>query len=246
MGRAQDPKERSLMYLTLKPNCCLEINRSITYISPGQRFMFQLNGLHTGWPGVDVMITIFYDYCQISAKTIGVFLKNQWYDHFLHKLTVVWAKNANNFAIFFAKIFKKIITLVRDDFVVKNFPVASCIKLPKLYPSHIVLNLIHNWGKVAQQNGLHVQFQNKSLDWKIAQMDTVRPFWSPWRSSCNGQFETFLFSNYTPETLTRDYFLSQLGVATQLRKCNYFVIIYAGNFFVASLRVSQPHLWRCT
>jgi hypothetical protein len=33
-----------------------------------------------GKPGVDVMITIFCDFRQLSAKKIGVFLKNQCYD----------------------------------------------------------------------------------------------------------------------------------------------------------------------
>jgi hypothetical protein len=32
------------------------------------------------FPGVDVMITIFCDFWQFSAKKIGVFLKNQCYD----------------------------------------------------------------------------------------------------------------------------------------------------------------------
>jgi hypothetical protein len=30
--------------------------------------------------GVDVMITVFFVFCQFSAKKIGVFLKNQCYD----------------------------------------------------------------------------------------------------------------------------------------------------------------------
>jgi hypothetical protein len=35
-------------------------------------------------PGVDVIITIFCDFCQFSAKKIGVFLKNQCYGNFLN------------------------------------------------------------------------------------------------------------------------------------------------------------------
>jgi hypothetical protein len=40
-------------------------------------------------PGVDVTITIFYDFSQFSAKKFGVFLKNHGYDQFLQKLVVV-------------------------------------------------------------------------------------------------------------------------------------------------------------
>jgi hypothetical protein len=39
----------------------------------------------SGHPGVDVMITIFGDFCLFSAKKIGVFLKNQCYDQILEK-----------------------------------------------------------------------------------------------------------------------------------------------------------------
>jgi hypothetical protein len=40
----------------------------------------------------------------IFGEKIGVFLKNQCYDHnFWKKLAIVWAKNANIFAKFFAK-----------------------------------------------------------------------------------------------------------------------------------------------
>jgi hypothetical protein len=45
------------------------------------------------FPGVDVMMTTFSDFCQFSAKN-GVFLKNQCYDQFFfQKLSAVWAKN---------------------------------------------------------------------------------------------------------------------------------------------------------
>jgi hypothetical protein len=51
--------------------------------------LFVLNSI----PGVDVMITIFCDFCQFSAKN--------W--RFPQKLAVVWAKNANIFVKFFAE-----------------------------------------------------------------------------------------------------------------------------------------------
>jgi hypothetical protein len=50
--------------------------------------------------GVDVMITIFCDFCQFSSKKLAFFLKNQFYDQFFQKLAVVGVKNANFFAKF--------------------------------------------------------------------------------------------------------------------------------------------------
>jgi hypothetical protein len=35
--------------------------------------------------GVDVMVTVFSDFCQFSAKKIGVSLRNQCYDQFISK-----------------------------------------------------------------------------------------------------------------------------------------------------------------
>jgi hypothetical protein len=40
-------------------------------------------------PGVDVMITIFCDFSQFSAKKIGVFLKYQYCDHIFSKFAFV-------------------------------------------------------------------------------------------------------------------------------------------------------------
>jgi hypothetical protein len=66
----------------------------------------------TVWPGVDVMITIFCDFWQFSAKKIGVFLKNQCYDQLFSKIGSFWDKNANFFAEFFGENILKIITSV--------------------------------------------------------------------------------------------------------------------------------------
>jgi hypothetical protein len=58
-------------------------------------------------PGADVMITIFRDFCQFSAKKIGVFLKNNCYDKIFAKISCILSKNANFFAKFFGeKCFK--------------------------------------------------------------------------------------------------------------------------------------------
>jgi hypothetical protein len=54
-------------------------------------------------PGVDVMITIFCDFCQFSAKKLCVFLKNQCYAQ-------IFAKNSSSLskkAIFHRKIRRK-------------------------------------------------------------------------------------------------------------------------------------------
>jgi hypothetical protein len=44
-------------------------------------------GCEDTYPGVDVMITIFGDFCQFLVLKIGVFLKNQCIDHRLKKKT---------------------------------------------------------------------------------------------------------------------------------------------------------------
>jgi hypothetical protein len=54
--------------------------------------------------GVDVMITIFCDFRQFSAKKIGVFLKNQCYDQLFFK---IWLCFETKTPIFFAEFFGK-------------------------------------------------------------------------------------------------------------------------------------------
>jgi hypothetical protein len=49
---------------------------------PGPRWCWKKEIWITMWPGVDVMITIFCDFCPFSTIKISVFLKNQCYDHF--------------------------------------------------------------------------------------------------------------------------------------------------------------------
>jgi hypothetical protein len=58
------------------------------------------------------MITMFCDFCQFSAKIIGVFLKNQCYDHIFAKTSSSLSKNGNIFAKFFSENIFKIITSV--------------------------------------------------------------------------------------------------------------------------------------
>jgi hypothetical protein len=64
--------------------------------------------------GVDVMITIFCDLWQFSAKQLAFFSKTNVMIKFLQKLAVVWAKIANILAKFFGENIFKIITSVPD------------------------------------------------------------------------------------------------------------------------------------
>jgi Holliday junction resolvasome RuvABC DNA-binding subunit len=54
-------------------------------------------------PGVDVMITIFCDFSQFSAKKIGVFLKYQCNDQIILKFGFVLSQKRH----FFRKIFRQ-------------------------------------------------------------------------------------------------------------------------------------------
>jgi hypothetical protein len=61
--------------------------------------------------GVNVMITIFCDFRKKIGEKIGIYLKKCKY-HFLHNLSLFWAKNAYCFADFFGENILKIITSV--------------------------------------------------------------------------------------------------------------------------------------
>jgi hypothetical protein len=57
-------------------------------------------------PGADVMITIFCDFRQFSAKQIAVFLKNQCYDQIFAKSSSSLSKKRQYFRkIFLLKYF---------------------------------------------------------------------------------------------------------------------------------------------
>jgi hypothetical protein len=62
--------------------------------------------------GVDVMITIFCDFCQFSAKKLAFFPKTNVMIKYLHYLALFRVKNAKIFAIFFCQNIFKIITSV--------------------------------------------------------------------------------------------------------------------------------------
>jgi hypothetical protein len=49
----------------------------------------------SGHPGVDVMITIFCDFRQFSAKKLAFFSKTNVMIKILHSLPLFWVKNAN-------------------------------------------------------------------------------------------------------------------------------------------------------
>jgi hypothetical protein len=57
--------------------------------------------------GVDIMITIFCDFSQFSAKKLAFFSKTNIMIKILHNLALLRVKNADFFAIFFGKIFEK-------------------------------------------------------------------------------------------------------------------------------------------
>jgi hypothetical protein len=54
-------------------------------------------------PGVDVMITIFCDFWQFSAKKMAFFSKTKLMIKILHILALFWVKNANFFAELFGE-----------------------------------------------------------------------------------------------------------------------------------------------
>jgi hypothetical protein len=66
----------------------------------------------------------FLRFLIIFDEKIGVFLKNQCYDHLFEKISLVRVKNAN----FLAKIFKKIVTLVPDIYLIiyLNYLICDC------------------------------------------------------------------------------------------------------------------------
>jgi hypothetical protein len=66
------------------------------------------------WPICCFFIIIFWDFPQFSARN-GVFLKYQYYDHFLHNFALFRVKNANVFAKYFGENILKIVTSVPAD-----------------------------------------------------------------------------------------------------------------------------------
>jgi hypothetical protein len=58
-------------------------------------------------PGVVIMITIFCDFCQFSAKKLAFFSKTNVMIKILHNLALFWVKNANFFADFFRRKYFK-------------------------------------------------------------------------------------------------------------------------------------------
>jgi hypothetical protein len=62
--------------------------------------------------GIDVMITIFCDFRQFSAKKLAFFSKTNVMIKISHILDLFWVKNSNYFAKFFGENIFKIITSV--------------------------------------------------------------------------------------------------------------------------------------
>jgi hypothetical protein len=72
------------------------------------------NRWRSGWPGADVMITIFGDFSQFLAKKLAFFLNANVMINFFQNLALFWVKNANFFANIFGENIFKIITSVPD------------------------------------------------------------------------------------------------------------------------------------
>jgi hypothetical protein len=75
----------------------------IALVSFGFGFMFS----SLQWSGVDVMIKIFCDFSQFSAKKLAFFSKTNVMINFFQNLALFWVKNAKFLLNFLAKIFKK-------------------------------------------------------------------------------------------------------------------------------------------
>jgi hypothetical protein len=69
--------------------------------------MTQVRNIELELSGADVMITIFCEFCQFSAKKLAYFSNTTVLTNFLQKLAVVLAKNAIFSLNFVVKIFKK-------------------------------------------------------------------------------------------------------------------------------------------
>jgi hypothetical protein len=98
--------------------------------------------LSTSWSGVDVMITIFCDFCQFSAKKLAFFSKTNVIIKILEIVTVVWAKKRQ----YFRQIFR------RKYFKDHNIgPCSGFCAAPQLYRFKIVLCALH-WAELLIKN----------------------------------------------------------------------------------------------
>jgi hypothetical protein len=84
--------------------------------------------LHFSAPGADVMITIFCDFRQFSAKN-AVFLKNQCYDQNFEKFSFVLSRKRQ----FFRRIFQQ------KYFKNHNIGPRHCNKMPRLDSAHLIM-----------------------------------------------------------------------------------------------------------
>jgi hypothetical protein len=134
------------------------------FLESQQSISFRIVGSRSR-SGVDVMITIFCDFCQFSAicanflryianfrRKNSVFLKKQCKDHFLQKLAVVRAKNVHIFVKFFGENILRITTSVPETkslrYSLKSSRVARWVcekNRPKYSPVHFLSKLIHSF-----------------------------------------------------------------------------------------------------
>jgi hypothetical protein len=75
-----------------------------------QRYVFEL----WNFLGVNVMITIYFDFRQFSSKKFAFFLKSRCYHPILQKLALFWTKNADFSTKVFGENIFKMMTSVTD------------------------------------------------------------------------------------------------------------------------------------
>jgi hypothetical protein len=86
----------------------------------GKYFLFSIRT--TLATGVDVVITIFGNFSQFSAKKLAFFLNTNVMINFFHNLALFRVKNANFFAQFFGENILKIITPVPGSRHQRGYP----------------------------------------------------------------------------------------------------------------------------
>jgi hypothetical protein len=81
--------------------------QSYLSLEPGL-FCLTSRAMNGNWPGVDVMITVFCNFCQVLAKRLALFSRTNVMIKFFHNLALFWVKKRH----FLGENIFKIITSV--------------------------------------------------------------------------------------------------------------------------------------
>jgi hypothetical protein len=126
------------------------------------------SGRESGWPGVDVMITIFCDFCQFSQKPM-------LWSKFLQSLALLWVKTPIFRNFFQRKYFKN------QNISTRCF----CEKIAQnVAPPRFLSNLLRNF--YFEENSPQILATSFTYLLKKLSKDTItqqaqiRPIWSPW------------------------------------------------------------------